>query len=88
MAKKKRKPPRKRANNKPQVVKQLTRYEKLLDSWVTKSVQAAKRVETYRTKVIYYRRRLDAITEEELAAAERAAEEAGRELRTIDLDGR
>jgi len=87
MAKKKRRPPRKRANNKSQVQEQLDRFERLLDSWVARSVEAAKKVETYRKKVSHYQNRLNAIERDEAEAAAATAYEAGRECRSIDLDG-
>ena len=85
MAKKKRRAPRKRADSKADVQKQLERYSALLDTWVTKSVNAAKKVEAHRNKATYYQKRLDDIEAAEREALQQAADNAGREPRSIDL---
>jgi|GEM_PF-6839149 len=82
---KKRKKPRKRAPDKAAVQQQLARYSRLLDTWVTKSVLAAKKVEAHRGKVTYYQKRLDDIEAAERQALQAAAAAAGREPRSIDL---
>lgn len=84
---KKRRSPRKRAATKTQVDQQLVRYRRLLTKWIASSVAAAKKVEAYQKKVDYYQQRHDELDAAEAASRERAAFDAGRELRTIDLDG-
>ena len=87
MAKKKRRSPRKRATNLQQAEEQLARFSRLLDNWVAKSVDAAKKVETYRKKTTYYQERVDQLRREAAVEAARIAEQMGREQRSIDLDG-
>lgn len=84
---KKRRSPRKRADTKQQVDSQLVRYTRLMEKWIGKSVEAAKKVDQYRKKAAYYQQRHDEMEAAEAEQRERAAFDAGRELRTIDLDG-
>ncbi len=79
---KKRRPPRKRAVNQSQIIEQLRRYRRLLnstelgiDTMIKQLVSARARARKYSEKVSYYAERLDA----QAAGADRA-------LRAIQLD--
>ena len=89
MPKKKRTPPRKKALDRRQASQQLSRYERLLQQWLTDLGTAARKVEVYRRKVSYYSKRVQTLLLAEIAAAERDARAAevamGRAARSIDF---
>lgn len=74
----------KRAATRDAVVKQLRRFERLLDSWAAKAVKASKQVENYRSRTAYYRKRLDEMEEAEVARRERMLAELRRSPRPVD----
>ncbi len=83
MAKKKRRPPRKRFQTIDQVRTKVDRLEGHVTNWLSKSEQALAKVRKYRRELAYYQKRLQ---EMEAALITQAEEELGRPLRSVRLD--